>query len=351
MPRDTGLPADGSSTERPEAFIRQMIMGLRDTQMIHAAARLRLADLLAPGPRLPVELAAEAGADPAALARLMRALAARGVFDQLADGRYAANAASRQLETGRSFSFHALALLYGSEWLGAAYARLPGSVLTGEPGFARAHGTPFYDWLATHPEAAETFARAMSAFSAQEAAAILNAFDSTDVRRVVDVGGGTGALVAALLHALPGLTATILERPEMAERAERTLREAGLADRVRCVGGDAFADVPPGGDAYLLKSVLHNWDDEAAIVLLRACRRAMRDDARVVVIERVVPDGPGPSEAKLFDINMLAVTGGRERSLAEYAALLAAAGFATPRLTPTRSPVSLIEARPAIDTP
>jgi SAM-dependent methyltransferase len=324
-----------------------LAMGMRQTQMLRAAAALGLADHLADRPLYPDALAAEAGCDADAVARLLRALSGLGIFAALPGGRYANNDASRLLQARRPGSLRDIVLLYGSDWLGAAYARLGHSVRTGRPGFEAAHGMPFYAWLDRHAEAAAEFAQAMAAFSAQEAAAIIEAWPAREARHVVDVGGGTGALVTALLHAMPRLEATVLELPETAARAAQAMAEAGLAHRVRCLGGDAFSGVPSGGDVYLLKSVLHNYGDADAARLLGACRRAMREGARLVIAERIRPEGGGASVATLFDINMLVVTGGRERSLADYAALLAEARFAPPLLIPTRCALGLVATEPA----
>jgi precorrin-6B methylase 2 len=339
--------SDKASTRDPAALLMGFAMGMRQTQMLRAAAALGIADHLADEALHAAAIAAGIGADADALSRLLRALASLGIFEALPDGRYANNSASRLLRANQPGSLRDMVLLYGSDWLCAAYARLEHSLRTGQPGFDAAHGMPFYPWLDRHPEAAEAFGRAMADFSAQEVGAVIAAWPAPQARHLVDVGGGTGSLVAALLRAMPGLTATLVERPEVAARAERELAEAGLAHRVRCLGGDAFSALPEGGDVYVLKSVLHNCADAQAVALLGACRRAMGADARLIIAERILPETGGASAGTLFDINMLVVTGGRERALADYAALSAEAGFAPPRLLPTHSSLSLVEAFPA----
>jgi hypothetical protein len=238
-------------------------------------------------------------------------------------------------------------LLYGDRVFWDAYGRMLHSVRTGEPAFDDAHGEPLFAHLANNPDAASLFHQAMSGFSELEMSAILAAYDFSRFAHVVDVGGGQGALVAALLGKYPQMRGTVMDLATVAGGAQRLLAEAGLAQRATFVAGDFFGAIPRGGDLYLLKSVIHNWNDADAAEILRGCRRAMPDDARLVVIERVIPGPNVPSEATLFDINMLVVLASRERTEPEYRALLDAAGFALVRIVPTDSPMSLIEGAPA----
>jgi SAM-dependent methyltransferase len=218
-------------------------------------------------------------------------------------------------------------VLYGEEWVWQAYGRMLYSVRTGRPAFQHVHGQGFYEYLETHPDAAQAFQAGMSGYSAREAPAILAAYDFRRARRIVDVGGGEGRLAAALLRALEGASATILDLESARHGVQRTIAQAGVAERATFFAGDFFAGVPEGGDIYLLKNVLHNWPDADAVRILRNCRTAMSETARLLVIERVVPPGNTPSEAKLFDVNMLVVIGGRERTEREHRALFAAAGL------------------------
>jgi O-methyltransferase len=221
------------------------------------------------------------------------------------------------------------------------------SVLTGESAFQHCHGEPLFPYLATHPRAAALFHEAMSGFSDRETTAILEAYDFSGLSKVVDVGGGHGALIAALLNTHQNLYGVILDLETAADGARQLLAQAGVAQRAVFVPGDFFSKVPRGGDAYVLKSVIHNWDDEAATKILRACRQAMRSDARLIAIERVIPPGNAASEAKLFDINMLVSVGGQERTEDEYRSLFRGAGLRLTRIVQTRSPLSLIEGVPA----
>jgi hypothetical protein len=329
------------------AQLRNMIMGFRITQLVFVAAKLGLADHLRHGPQTPDRLAKLVGAEPGALARLLRALASLGVFAETSEGAFALTPLARLLQADTAGSLRSVAILYGEEWLWQAYGQMLYSVQTGRPAFERAHGQPFYDYLDQHAVAATQFHEAMSAFSDQEAAAILAAYDFSKLAVAIDIGGGHGALIAALLLAHPQLSGLVFDLPEVAAAADRHLAAAGLAARARSVAGDMFMQVPGNGDLYLLKSVLHNWDDAACVAILRTCRRAMADHARLLVIERVVPPGNDSSEAKLFDINMLVVLGGRERTEREYRRLFEMAGFELTRIVATSSPLSLIEGLPA----
>jgi SAM-dependent methyltransferase len=221
------------------------------------------------------------------------------------------------------------------------------SVQTGDAAFAHVHGMPFYEFLDTHPEPGMQFQAAMRAYSRHEAAAIAAACTFADGVTVVDVGGGDGTLLTVLLAANPSLRGVLFDQPAVVAGAERVFAEAGVAARTAWVGGDFFSELPATGDVYLLKSVVHNWPDADARRILQCCRRAMRPGARLLLAERIVPTVTAPSEAALFDINMLVVVGGRERTEAEYRQLLRESGFALLRVLATQSPLSILEAQPS----
>ena len=322
--------------------LREQIMGFRATQMIHVAAKLGLADLLAAGPRPVEELAADVGAEPQALHRLLRALASLGIFAEDPAGDFVLTPQAELLRSDVQGSLRDVALLYGEDWLWQAYGNMTHSVRTGAPAFTKTHGQPFYGYLQAHPRAAARFNAAMTGFSSHETAAILEAYDFSDVRNVVDIGGGHGALLAALLRAHPQMSGTLFDLPSVLAGAASVLGEMG--ERARTVAGDFFDEAPAGADLYVMKSVLHNWDDTDAQRILSTCRAAMAPEARLLVIERVVPDGNAPAEAKLFDINMLVVAGGRERTEPEYRRLFEQAGLVLTRVGGTRSPLSVIVA-------
>jgi hypothetical protein len=332
--------------DQAAATLRQLIMGFRTTQLIHVAAKLGLADRLQQGPQTAAALAQAVGAEPQALYRLLRALASIGIFSESGDGRFVLTPLARRLQSGAERSQRGLALLYGEQWIWHAYGRMLDSVQTGAPAFEEVHGEPLFQYLAHHPAAATRFQDAMSDLSAQEAAAILAVYDFSNVARVVDVGGGHGSFLVTLLRPYPRLSGVVFDLPAAAAGAQRLLAD-DVAPRAKFVAGDFFDSIPSGGDLYLLKSVIHNWDDAAAAKILHRVREAMADGARLLVIERVIPPGNTPAEAKLFDINMLTIGGGRERTEREHRALFDSAGFTLKRVIPTDSPVSLIEGLPA----
>jgi hypothetical protein len=334
-----GRAADAGEAAR----LLELIMGFRSSQMIYTAAKLGLADRLAAGPQTAADLARAVGAAPEPLYRLLRALASMGIFAEAAEGTFALTPLACLLQGEAQGSLRSTALLYGDDVLWAAYGRMVHSVRTGAPAFEQCHGEPLYAYLASHPATASLFHEAMSGFSEREIAAILAAYDFSGFATIVDVGGGQGALLAALLRRHRHLRGIILDRQDAAEGARRLLDEAGVAERSSFIEGDFFRAVPADGDLYLLKSVIHNWDDAAAASILQNCRQAMPADARLVIMERIIPPANMPSEAKLFDINMLITVGGQERTERQYRELLQATGFDLVRVIPTASPLSLIE--------
>jgi hypothetical protein len=260
------------------ARMRQLIMGFRASQLVYVAAKLGLADELAAGPRDAAALATAVGAAPQPLYRLLRALASIGVFEEGADRTFALTPLAHPLRSDAPGSLKSTALLYGDTVFWNAYGQMLHSVRTGEPAFEHAHGEPMYTHLATNPAVASLFHAAMSGFSEQEIAAILKAYDFSGFETLVDVGGGQGALVAALLKSYPHMRGIILDREDVADGAKRLLAQSGLTERASFVAGDFFQAVPRDGSAYLLKSVIHNWDDAAAQKILRNCRQAMAPD-------------------------------------------------------------------------
>jgi hypothetical protein len=332
--------------EDSHARMRQLIMGFRASQLVYVAAKLGVVDALAGGSRDADTLAYAVGAAPKPLYRLLRALASIGVLSEASDRTFALTPLAQPLRRDVPASLSSTALLYGDPVFWNAYGEMLHSIRTGETAFERAHGAPMYAHLAKNTEAAALFHQAMSGFSAHEITAILDAYDFSQLTTLVDVGGGQGALIAALLKAYPHLRGVILDREDVAAGARRFLEEAGVSERASFIAGDFFQAVPRDGSAYLLKSVVHNWDDAAAQTILSNCRQAMPANARLIVMERVIPEADTPSEAKLFDINMLVTVGGQERTEDEHRALLQASGFALTRVVPTASQLSLIEGTP-----
>ncbi|HLL74380.1 MAG TPA: methyltransferase [Pyrinomonadaceae bacterium] len=332
-----------AETPADVAFI-QMATGLWVSKAIYVAARLGVADLLADGPKTVEQLAAETGAHAPTLRRLLRALAGAGVFREDAEGRYELTQFAEFLRTDVPGSQRGFALHVGESPSWQAWDGLLESVRTGESAFKRVHGMEVFPYYATHPESNEPFNSAMVELSNVVAAAVTEAYDFSRFRRIADVGGGRGGLLAAILKAAPAARGVVCDQPEVVAGARATMEAAGIAERCEYAGIDFFEGVPEGADAHVLKWIIHDWDDERALTLLRNCHRSLADGGRLLLVEAVVPEGGEPSFSKWMDLQMLVMTGGRERTAAEYRALLAEAGFEMTNVIPTKSPVSIVEA-------
>lgn len=339
--------ADVEGQAAAEAFF-QMATGHWVAKAIYVAARLGVADLVADGPKTADELAEATAAHAPTLRRLMRALAGVGVFTEDESGRYGASPMTQFIRRGAG-SMRGMVLHLGetASWL--AWDELLGSVRTGEQGFKRAHGVEVFPYYAAHPESNEPFNEAMVELSNVVAAAVTEAYDFSRFRKIIDVGGGHGGLLTAILRATPDARGLVFDQPEIVAGARERVGREGLSDRCETEGGDFFEAVPEGGDAYVMKWIIHDWDDERALTILRNVRRAVPDSARLLLCEQVVPEGGGPSPAKMMDLQMLVMTGGRERTETEYRELLKKAGFELTRVVATKSLVSVVEAVPAGD--
>jgi len=328
-----------------------LINGYQLSAAIGAFARLGIADALAEGPAPPAELAARLGADERSLSRLLDATREVGLFEACDDGRYGLTPLGQLLRGDAENPRRRLAIVSTDEWRWRAYGHLTHALRTGEPGFVPAHGCRFWEYLASHPAEAASFNETMSRVSTLRDAALAGAYDFGGIRRLVDVGGGHGGLLCAVLAHHPCLQGVVVDLPGVVEGAREQLLKADLTGRCEAIAGDFLEAVPPGGDAYLLSWILHDWDDETALRILRNCRAAMSDAALLLLVELVVPaaDDPAPAPGvvrlvRQTDLEMLAVVGGRERTTAEYGELLARAGFSLARILPLEGmPWSLIE--------
>lgn len=331
----------------PGEQLRRLVFGYRISQAIGVAAELGIADLVHSGPRSAEELASETGVDASSLYRVLRLLASEGVFAETEEGRFVLTPMAEALRSDVPGSLRTVAMFNTRETYWRTWAHLTHAVRTGEPAFDRVHGMDFFAYYRQHAEEGELFDQMMAAQTAPVTRAVAAAYDFSRVRTIVDVGGGNGTLALGLLAANPHLQGIVFDQPAVAARAEEAIAAAGLADRGQAVGGDFFVAVPVGGEAYLLKYILHDWDDERCVTILRACRQAMAVDGRLLVIEFLIPPGNAPSYAKSQDVNMLTNLGGRERTTAEYAALFTAAGFTLTETTPLLGELHLIEGTPA----
>jgi len=333
-----------------------LIGGYQVSAAIGAFARLGVADALGDDAATSAELAARLGAHEGALARLLEATLDLGLFTVDDQHRYRLTALGRQLRADAPGSMRRYAIVATEDWRWYAYCHLDRTLRTGEPGFMAAHCCRLWDYLACHPEAAASFEESMSRIGMARDQAGAAAVDLGRFRCVVDVGGGRGGLIRALLTADARLRGILFDLPSVVAGARETLSEAGLAERCDVVAGDFRQSVPRGGDAYVLSWILHDWDDEAAKAILRHCREAMDIGAALLVVEMIVP-GLGDASAeqteaeavrrlvRQTDLEMLAVVGGRERTAADFEALFAATGFALSATTPLPGlPWSVLEA-------
>jgi hypothetical protein len=313
---------------------------------IYAAAELKIPDLLADHSRSSDEIAEATGCDADATYRLMRALASAGVLAESVGRMFELTELARTLVSDAHGSMRDWVLFSGSSNYVEAWQDILDTVRTGEPAWDRVRGVPFFDYLKEHPEDAALFDRAMTSLSSWEVEAVLETMDFSAFPMIVDIGGGEGRFLASILKTTPRSRGVIFDQPATLGAAQSFLARAGLAGRCDAVAGDFFASVPAGGDAYLLKYIVHDWDDEAAINILRNCRTAMTADASIFLFETVIP-GPEESHlAKLQDLEMLLLLGSRERTVDDYRSLLARADLVLTRVMPTRGYLTIIEAQP-----
>ena len=330
----------------PSERMIQLTSGHVIAQALYVVAELGIADRLATGPRESAALAQAVGVHAPSLYRVLRTLASIGVFVEHANQSFELTSLGKTLRSDVPGSVRAWALVNcGISW--RAYGELLHAVQTGQPAFDRAYGMSVFDYTARHPEAMDLFGKMLIDFSSQEVAAIASTYSLSDVNSIMDVGGGSGNLLAALLQANPSLHGTVFERPAAAEMAVQWLHAAGLSDRSDVLDGDFFESVPTGADVCVLSHVLHDWDEAHCLTLLTNCRRAIPPHGRLLIVETILPEPNKPSIGRLLDLIMLANSpSGRERTVEEYRDLLEKADFRLERIIATASPVSVIEAVP-----
>jgi len=330
-----------TATSPPEQLIR-MITGYWISQAIYAAAKFGIADLLRDGPRPVADLAAATQTNSAALFRLLRALASLGIFAEDEEGRFALTPLADLLRSDVEGSQRALALMTGDEQF-HAWGEIVYSIRTGKTAFEKYYGQPIFDYLAERPDKAAVFDAAMTGIHGRETAAVLAAYDFSSTKILADIGGGNASKIAAILQAYPAMQGVLFDLPHVVERARSRIEKAGLATRCQLVGGNFFESVPTGADTYLMRHIIHDWDDEQAGKILRNCHAAMPVDAKLLLVESVIPPGNAPFGGKLLDLTMLLIPGGQERSAGEYRELYERCGFELVRIVPTRLEVSVIE--------
>jgi O-methyltransferase domain/Dimerisation domain len=334
----------------PQLNLARLMDGYLTTQLLYVAAKLGVADELAAGPQTAKALAPNVGAEPDALHRVLRGLAAEGVLDELDDGRFALSALGAGIRSDVPGSLRGAIIARGDIYFRAA-AGLLEAIREGGVAFERAYGTSLFDYLSVHSELSSAFQQSMYDRSRQEAGDVVASYDFSRFRRLVDVGGGTGVLLEAILAATLGLQGVLLDRQPVIEQAKARLKTSEVAERCNFVAEDFFNRVTPG-DALLLSRVIHDWNDEDSVRILTNCHAALEDGGTLLLVEAVLPQRARDIPAAIrMDLNMLMLLHGRERTAAEFEHLLSSAGFQMNRIVPTNSPVglSIIEAR--INTP
>ena len=316
--------------------------GAMAVQAIHVAARFAIADLVASGPKSIEELAEATHTHGSSLGRLLRALTSLGIFVEDTMGRYRQTALSDTLRSDHPESIRPSAMMLGAHFIWKPSGALEETVRTGQSSFERIYGAPFFEYLAGHSDDAAVFNAAMSS-APDYLAAIVGAYDFSKFERIVDVGGGHGRLLAGILSANPRLRGILHDLPAVVAGAS-ALRQEPISQRCEIIGGDFFIGVPARADAYMLKGIIHDWNDEAALKILKNCRRAIRSDGTLLLVEAVLTPSTDPTRA-LMDMLMMVLTSGRERTESEFRSLLTEAGFSMVQVI-REARVSIIESRP-----
>jgi hypothetical protein len=324
----------------------QMCAGSWVAAALHAAAKLGIADHLADGARSAAELAPATGTHAPSLYRFLRTLAGFGIVSEGPAQRFSLTPLGEALKTGAPGAARSTLIAFGGPVFWRAWDETIYSLETGKTGFEKVWGMPFFDYLAQHPEAASHFSEAMVGFHGSEPPTVAEAYDFSGIGTVVDVGGASGNMLAALLSRHPGLTGVLFDLPHVVRDAPALLKARGVDGRVTIEPGSFFERVPAGGDAYVLSHIIHDWSEEQCLTILGHCRKAMGPNGRLLIVETVLPEGNAPHQGKLQDLVMLVFPGGQERTEAEYGALLGKAGFRLRRVVPTTSVVSIVEAVP-----
>ena len=347
MSTEVTTMADERTASPTDQMLMQMLAGAWVTQAVATAARFGIPDVLASGPKTVDEIAAKVGANAGATKRLLRMLTGIGVFAPAEGGRYALTELSQRLreDTPGSLKHMFIAETDGVHW--RSWEKVADAVRTGLPRPLPVFGTPAFDYYSQHRDEGEQFGRAMANVSGFASQAVLDAYDFSGFKTILDVGGGNGSMVLAILKRYPQLQGIVADLPYIEAQARESIQESGMAGRCRFQEADFFQGVPEGADAHVLKFILHDWNDEESLRLLKSCRDAIAPGGRLLVLEVVVPEGTGPDFSHVMDLNMLVMTGGMERTAKEYESLLARAGFRLTRIVPTASPFSVIEAQPA----
>lgn len=330
----------GANGAPAEAVLTGIMLGSLASQALYVGAKLGIADQLANGPKPVEELARATETDASSMYRVLRALASLGIFAEQ-DGRvFAMTPAAEPLRSDVPNSLRDTAIFMGEEWHWDVWGKLIFSVRTGKSAWAEMHGDDVFGYFERNKEAGEIFNRAMSSFTGLAAKAVVEAYDFSGIETLVDIAGGHGRLLSGVLESYPSIRGVLFDLPHVIEGARQSVK----ATNVELVTGDFFVNVPGGADAYIMKHIIHDWDDERALTILRNIRNVMNPSGKVLLVEAVIADGNNQDFGKLLDLEMMVSPGGKERTAAEYEELFARAGLRMTRIVPTKSPYSVIEA-------
>jgi O-methyltransferase domain len=338
---------DKQSSQEAQRLIGQLLFGKQMTYCLSGVARFGVADHMSATPMAVEEIAGKTGAHAPSLYRVMRMLASMGVFKEERGKRFALTPAGELLKSDAPGTMRHHAMMLGDEWTMRAYEHFTDCLRTGQNGVSKAYGQHLFDVLAERPEQSDTFQAAMTSSSTIEGKAVIGAYDFSGIKRLADLGGGHGVLLASILRRYPLMQGVLFDRAEIIAGVAKD-QFAGCEGRINIEGGSFFERVPDGCDAYIMKHIIHDWDDEHCRTTLKLMRDKLPTDGRVLVCEMVVTDEPGPTSAKVLDIMMLVITmGGKERTKDEFAELFASAGLRLNRIVPTEGPICVVEAVPA----
>jgi len=322
------------------AQLMKFIVGRWISKPIYVAAELGIADMLAEGPKSVEELAQASQSHAPSLYRMMRALASVDIFFETEAKRFELTPLAEYLKTG---AMRSIALMFNSDWSDKAWGYFLDSVKTGITAFEKAHGMSVSDWLEKNPQAAEVFNEANAIKAGSSHRAIVDVYDFSGIHTLTDVGGGLGALMAEILITNPLMAGIVADIPSVIQKTRKMIQTRGIEDRCQAVECNFFKNIPSGSDAYLMSNILHDWPDEQCRIILTNCHRAMQTESKLLVVEMVITPGNEPSDAKLLDLEMLVITGGRERTEAEFNNLFVSSGFKLSRIILTKESVCIIE--------
>jgi len=330
----------------PDKTLETFLMHSTVTSCLQVIAKLLIADRLAQSPETAEVLASETSTHAQSLYRVLRMVASVGVFREDEQGRFHMTPTAELLRTDVPKSMQPWLVLRGEEWHRGSWNKLYNTVCTGNTAFNIAHDEGLFDYLKHDSDAATVFNKAMAATEIFTQA-IVDAYDFGDTQKIIDVGGGYGSLLQSILQKNTHLHGVLYDTKKVTDQARKGIEDAGLTSRCEIIAGDFFSNVPSGADTFLLRRIIHDWDDEKSIKILKNCRQAMNDNkGKLLLAETIIEHGNAPSPGKFYDLDMMVMAGGLERTLNEYSALFEAAGFTLTNVVSTKSNMSVLEGRP-----